>query len=127
MKERREVSMRLCNKKSMPRSVLLRALRWVRNCNRYNANREATEICRQALCFLNHGIIYRVSQEERSIFWEVTVTVILNKNFICTCVLFRTVSEIELFHSIVPILLITKIYHVLFLIPVFTVQVTKLI
>jgi hypothetical protein len=36
----------------------------------------------------------QVSQEERSIFWEVTVSVILSKKCICTCVLFRTVSEI---------------------------------
>jgi hypothetical protein len=42
---------------------------------------------------------YRVSQEERSIFWELIISVILNKKkCICTCVLFLTVSEIELFH-----------------------------
>jgi hypothetical protein len=41
-----------------------------------------------------------MSQEERSIFWEATVSVILcKKKCICTCVLFRTVSEIELFQS----------------------------
>jgi len=40
----------------------------------------------------NHNL-YRVSQEERSIFWEVIVWVILSKMFIWTCVLFRTVSE----------------------------------
>jgi hypothetical protein len=38
-----------------------------------------------------------------------------------------TVSEIELFHCTVPKLLIGKIYYVLFLIPVFIVQVTKLV
>jgi hypothetical protein len=43
------------------------------------------------------------------------------------CVLFRTVSEIELFHYTVPKLLIRKRYYVLFLIPVFIVQVTKLV
>jgi hypothetical protein len=42
--------------------------------------------------------IYRVSQEERSIFWEVIVSVILSKRCICTYVLFRTASERELFH-----------------------------
>jgi hypothetical protein len=41
--------------------------------------------------------LYTVSQEERSIFWEVTVSVIASKICICTCVLFRTVSEIEIF------------------------------
>jgi hypothetical protein len=42
-------------------------------------------------------IVYSTSQEERSIFREVIVSVILSKRkkkYICTCVLFRTVSEI---------------------------------
>jgi hypothetical protein len=43
-----------------------------------------------------------VSQGERSIFWEVTVSGILSKMYICTFVLFRTVSEIELFHCTIP-------------------------
>jgi hypothetical protein len=30
--------------------------------------------------------------------WEVIVSAILSKKCVCTCVLFRTVSEIELFH-----------------------------
>jgi hypothetical protein len=34
---------------------------------------------------------------EISIFWEVIVSVILSKKSICTCVLFRTVSEILFF------------------------------
>jgi hypothetical protein len=45
--------------------------------------------------------IYRVSQQEMSIFREVIVSAILSKNnyyiYICTCVLFRKVSETELF------------------------------
>jgi hypothetical protein len=41
---------------------------------------------------------YKVSQAERSIFWEVTVSVTLSKICISTCVLFQMVSEIELFH-----------------------------
>jgi hypothetical protein len=45
--------------------------------------------------------LYRVSQEESSIFWEVTVSAILSKKCTCTCVLFRTVSEIQLFHCTV--------------------------
>jgi hypothetical protein len=32
------------------------------------------------------------------IFWEVTVSVVVSKNYIRTSVLFRTVSEIKLFH-----------------------------
>jgi hypothetical protein len=44
-----------------------------------------------------------------------------------TCVLFRMVSEIELVHCRVPKLLIRKRYYVLFLIPIFTVQVIKLV
>jgi hypothetical protein len=47
------------------------------------------------------------------------------KKCICTCVLFRTVPEIELFHCTVQKLLIRKRYYVLFLILVFIVQVTK--
>jgi hypothetical protein len=43
--------------------------------------------------------IYRMSQEGRSIFWEVVVSVALRKKCTCTCVLLQTVSEIELFHS----------------------------
>jgi hypothetical protein len=45
--------------------------------------------------------LYRVPQVGKSIFWEVTVSVILSKNCICTCVLFRMVSEIQLFYSTV--------------------------
>jgi hypothetical protein len=33
------------------------------------------------------------------LFWQFTVSVILTKKkFVCTCVLFRTISEIQLFH-----------------------------
>jgi hypothetical protein len=42
-------------------------------------------------------------------------------------VLFQTVSEIELFHCTVPKLSIRKRYYVPFLIPMFIVQVTKLV
>jgi hypothetical protein len=68
-----------------------------------------------------------MSQEERSVFWEVIVSVILRKKCLCTYILFRTDSEIELFHCTVPKLLIRKRYYVLFLLPVFIVQVTKLV
>jgi hypothetical protein len=44
----------------------------------------------------------------------------------CTCIVFRTVSEIKLFHCAVPKLLIRKGYYVPSLMPVFIVQVTKL-
>jgi hypothetical protein len=47
---------------------------------------------------LFYMMLYRDSQEERSIFWEVIVSIILSKKHVCTFVLFRTVSEIELFH-----------------------------
>jgi hypothetical protein len=41
-----------------------------------------------------------MSQKERSIFWGVTVSVILSKYiYVCMCVLFRTVSEIEIFQG----------------------------
>jgi hypothetical protein len=45
---------------------------------------------------LSH-VIYTVSQEEMSIFWEVTVSVILSK-IVCLYVCPIAVSEIELFH-----------------------------
>jgi hypothetical protein len=35
---------------------------------------------------------YKVPQDERSIFWKITVLVILRKNYIYTCILFRKVS-----------------------------------
>ena len=70
----------------------------------------------------------QVSQEERSIFWEVTVSVILSKKKACTyIVLLRAVSKTELLHCTAAKLLIRTIYHVLFLISVFTVQMTKLV
>jgi hypothetical protein len=51
------------------------------------------------------------------------------KSVICTsiCALFRTVSDAELYHYTVPTLLARKRDYVLFLISVFTVQVTKLV
>jgi hypothetical protein len=66
----------------------------------------------------------QVSQEARSIFWEVIVPVILRKN----CYPHVSYSErFPRFRSEVPIWLIRKRYYVLFLIPVFFVQVAKLV
>jgi hypothetical protein len=67
------------------------------------------------------------TQEKRSIFWAVIVSVGLSKYCIYTCVPFRTVSERKIFHCTVRKLLIRKRYYVLLLIPVFIVQVTKLV
>jgi hypothetical protein len=61
------------------------------------------------------------------VLWEVIILVILSKKFVRTYVLLRTVSEIELFECTVAELLTRKRYYVLFLIPVFIVQVTKLV
>jgi hypothetical protein len=51
--------------------------------------------------------VHRLSQEERSVFREVVVSVILSKKkkyiYICTCILFRKVSEIEQFYIIARI------------------------
>jgi len=60
-------------------------------------------------------------------FWEIIVSVILNKKYACLCtsVLFRTVSEREIFHCTVAKLLIKR-YYVLFLTSVFIVQVKKI-
>jgi hypothetical protein len=52
--------------------------------------------------------IYRISQKEKLIFWEVIVSVILSKNAYMNMVLFRTVSEIELFECKTAKLLIRK-------------------
>jgi hypothetical protein len=70
---------------------------------------------------------YRMSQEKRSTLLEVIVSVILRKKCIIhRCVLFHTVSVTEQFHCTTPKLLIRQRYHILFLILVFTVQVTEL-
>jgi hypothetical protein len=61
------------------------------------------------------------SQEERSIFWEVIVSVILSKK-VCMYVAYS-----EWFPVSIPELLIRKRYYILFLILVFIVQVTKLV
>jgi hypothetical protein len=47
--------------------------------------------------------LYKMSKEKGSVFWEVIVSVIRYKNYICTCVLFRTVSETELTHVVARI------------------------
>jgi hypothetical protein len=77
----------------------------------------------------NSRLYCRVPQDDRSVFWEVILSVILSKKRKCiyTYVLFRMASAIKLFHCTVPKLMIRKRYYVLFLIPVFTVQVTKLV
>jgi hypothetical protein len=71
--------------------------------------------------------LYRVSQEGRSIFWEVIILVILSKNlYMHMCHIpnvFRD-RDISLYSSK---LLIRKKYYALFLIPVFIVQETKLV
>jgi hypothetical protein len=76
--------------------------------------------------YSEHLRVYSVSHEERSVFWEVVLTVTLSKKCICARALFRAVSEIELFHRTVADLLIRKRYYLLFLISVFVVQMTKL-
>jgi hypothetical protein len=60
--------------------------------------------------------------------WEVIVSGILSIYiYIYICAPFRTVFEIELFHCTIPKLLIRKRYYELFVMPVFIVQVTKLV
>jgi hypothetical protein len=51
---------------------------------------------------------------------------LLTKNGMSTCVLFRTVSSVEIFHSTSAKLLIKR-YYVLFIMSVFIVQLTKLV
>jgi hypothetical protein len=74
-------------------------------------------------------MIYRMSQEETSIFREAILvdSVFLNKNvymYICTI---PESFRYTVISFTVPKLLIRKRYYVLFLIPVFIVQVTKLV
>jgi hypothetical protein len=63
---------------------------------------------------------------ERSIFWEVILSVILNKK-VYMYMYYIPVSEIEVFHCTIPNFLTRKRFYVLFLIPAFIVQVTKLV
>jgi hypothetical protein len=89
--------------------------------------------CSVYLTISSYPAMYKRSQEERTTLWKAILSAILSKKkkkevvYMCTRVLFRTVSEIELFHRTLPKLLIRKRYYVLFLIPVFIVQVTKLV
>jgi hypothetical protein len=53
--------------------------------------------------------LYRVSQEQRSVFWEVIVSATLSKKSVYVNVIFLTVSEVELFHCTVPKVLIRNI------------------
>jgi hypothetical protein len=76
------------------------------------------------ICF---SVIHRVPGGKVNILGGHGISHSTQKKCICTCVLFRTVSEIELFHCTVPKLLIKKKYYVMFLIPVFIVEVTKLV
>ena len=77
----------------------------------------------------SNSAFIQVSQEERSIFWEVIVSVILSKHVYMNMCPFPNGSEIEIFECTNAKLLIRKRYYVyvLFLIPVFIVQVTELV
>jgi hypothetical protein len=70
--------------------------------------------------------LYRMSHEEMSIFWEVIVLVILSKKvsmYMCLILNGFRATAISLYSSKT----VDKRYYVLFLIPVFIVQVTKLV
>jgi hypothetical protein len=71
--------------------------------------------------------IYRLSQEERSIFGEIAVSDFQKKNGHAHVSHSERISEIEIFDCTVLKLFIRKRYYVLFLILVFSVQVTKLV
>jgi len=73
--------------------------------------------------------IYRVYQEERSIFWEVIVSVILSKN---VCMNMRPIlngfRDRAIWITTAKSFIMKRYYvYVLFLIPVFIVQVTELV
>jgi len=68
--------------------------------------------------------LYRVSQEEMSIFWDIIVSVILSKNlYMYTCPIPNGLRDIAI--SLCSVKLLIKRYYVLFLISVFIIQVTK--
>jgi hypothetical protein len=77
--------------------------------------------------FFSISIIQNVPGEKVSILGGHSVGHSKQDRCIYTCVLFRTVSEIELFNCRIPKLLVRNRYYVLFLTPVFIVQVTKLV
>ena len=57
-------------------------------------------------------LLYRVSQEERSIFWEVILSVILSKNiYMYTCPILNGFNGIELFECTTAKLLMRKRYN----------------
>jgi hypothetical protein len=68
--------------------------------------------------------IYRVSKQQRSLFLEVIISVILNENMYMYMCPAPNIFP-ELFHCTVKKLLISSRYYILFLIPVFIVRVTK--
>jgi hypothetical protein len=71
-------------------------------------------------------ILYRVSQEDKSILWEVIVSVILSKNiYMYTCPIPNSLRDRAISQYSSKIV-DRKRYYVLFLIPVFIVHVTKL-
>ena len=83
------------------------------------------------LCFAPQRLqLYRVSQEERSIFWEVVVSVILSKKklYMNMCPILNGFRHRVIWMQTAKLLKINRCYeYVLFLIPVFIVQVTELV
>jgi hypothetical protein len=78
-----------------------------------------------ACCSLDAETIIRVSHEERSIFWEVITLAIRSKRMYIY--MFPILIGFRDFQPSAPKLLPRKRYYLLFLIPVFIVQVTKLV
>ena len=74
-------------------------------------------------------IVYRMSQEERSIFWEVIVSVILSKKlYMNICPIPNGFRDRAIWKQTAKLLIRKRYYkYVLFLIPVFIVQVTELV
>jgi hypothetical protein len=72
-------------------------------------------------------LLYRVFQEERSVFWEVIVSVMLAKKLYMYMCPIPNCFRDRVFHCTVPKLFIRERYYALFLIPVLIIQVTKLV
>ena len=81
--------------------------------------------CQRNFCSVLN--VYRCPRRKVNILGLYSIVHSKAKKCICTRVLLREVSEIEVFHCTVAKFLIREGYYVLFLISVFIVQVSKLV
>jgi hypothetical protein len=107
------------------REIIVSVIQTLQHTHICRVSQEEREIIVSVILTLQHTHICSVPRGKANIQGDHSVRHSKKKKFIWTCVLFRTVSEIELFECTVTKLLIRKKYDVLFLI--FIVQVTNLL